>query len=139
MNLTILCYEDWARTSPAETARFSQGSYLEYEDVRRFTVPEQVCAVLPHPQPAALYKPVTSSPVPALIISNQADPQNPPENVAGAKARYPNSLVVVAPGQGHGYTGFDCRDRFISAFIERGTTEGLDTSCLQKEPLPPFP
>lgn len=40
-------------TDPAETARFSQGSYLSYEDVRRFTTPEQVCAKMRCPQVAA--------------------------------------------------------------------------------------
>lgn len=139
MNLTIHCYEDWASKRPAETALFSQGSYLRYEDMRRYTVPEEVCAVMPHPQPDALYQPLTISPVPVLIISNQADPQNPPENISGARDHYPNSLTVIAPGQGHGYLGFACRDTFISAFIERGTTDGLDTSCLQNEPLPSFP
>jgi hypothetical protein len=138
MNLTILCHEDWARTRPAETAQLSAGSYMGYEHVRRITVPEQICALIPRPQPAALYEPVTSSPVPVLIISNEADPQNPPENVAGAKDHYPNSLTLVAPGQGHGYSGFDCRDRIIADFIETGTTQGLNSDCLQLEPLPPF-
>ena len=138
MNLTILCNEDWAKMRPAETAQFSQGSYMGYEDVRRFAVPEQVCARMPQPQPEALYQPVTVSPVPVLIITNQADPGNPQENVADAKAHYPNSLNGVAPGQGHGYTGIDCRDGFISAFIESGSVERLDTSCLKDVQLPAF-
>ncbi|HEX7974127.1 MAG TPA: alpha/beta hydrolase, partial [Anaerolineales bacterium] len=138
MNLTILCYEDWAKMRPAETTQLSQGSYMGYEDVRRFAVPEQVCARMPQPQPEALYRPVTVSSVPVLIITNQADPGNPQENVAGAKDHYPNSLNVVAPGQGHGYTGIDCRDRFLSAFIESGSVEGLNTSCLKDVQLPAF-
>jgi hypothetical protein len=59
--------------------------------------------------------------------------------VAGARDRYPNSLTVIAPGQDHGDTGIPCRDRFIAAFIDSGSTAGLDTGCLQEEPLPPFP
>ena len=55
------------------------------------------------------------------------------------RERFPNSLTVVAPGQEHSYPGIDCRAPFISAFIERGTTGGLDTSCLAEVPLPPFP
>lgn len=139
MNLTILCNEEWARMRPEEIARFSQGTYLRYEDVRLYTVPEKICAIMPRPQPEALYQPLTASTVPVLIISNQADPQNPPENVAGAVEHYPNSLTLIAPGQGHGYSGIPCRDTFISAFIESGTTKGLDPSCLQIEPLPPIP
>ena len=37
MNLTILCHEDWARMRREETAQFSTGSYMGYEDVRRFS------------------------------------------------------------------------------------------------------
>ena len=123
---------------PDETAQFSQGSFMSYENVRHYTVPEKICALMPRPRPVALHQPLTTSSVPVLIIIDQADPQNPLENVAGAKEHYPNSLTVVAPGQGHGYLGIPCRDTFISAFIERGTTDGLDASCLEKEPLPPF-
>lgn len=138
MNLTILCHEDWARLSPTETAQFSSESYLSYEDIRKFSVPEEVCAVIPRPQPSALYQTVKPSSKPVLLITNQADPQNPLENIADAKEHYPNSLTVVAPGQGHGYDGLDCRDQFVSAFIEKGTTKELDTDCLQQVLLPAF-
>jgi pimeloyl-ACP methyl ester carboxylesterase len=138
MNMTILCHEDWARLRPTETAQFSSGSYLNYEDIRRFTVPEELCAVMPRPESAALHRGENSSSIPVLLISNEADPQNPSENVADAKEHYPNSLTVVAPAQGHGYTGLDCRDLIISAFIETGTTKDLDTGCLQQVPLPAF-
>ncbi len=51
MNLTILCHEDWAKMGREETTRLSAGSYMGYEDVRRFTVPESsLCA---DPSPAA--------------------------------------------------------------------------------------
>jgi pimeloyl-ACP methyl ester carboxylesterase len=138
MNLTILCHEDWAKLRPEETARSSERSYLTYADARRITVPEEVCASIPRPVPSALHKPLGTAPVPVLIISNEADPQNAPENVAGAKEHYPNSLVLVAPGQGHGYTGIACRERIIASFIEEGSIEGVNADCLQQEPLPPF-
>ena len=86
----------------------------------------------------ALYRPLTTSAAPVLIIDNQADPQNPPENVAGAKEHFPNSLTLIAPGQGHGYTGFACRNQIIADFIASGSTQGLKTGCLQQVPLPPF-
>jgi len=139
MRLTILCHEDWARLDPAETAQFSSGAYLNYEDIRRLIqLPEEVCDIVPQPARSALYRAVKPSAVPVLLITNEADPQNPLENVADAKVHYPNSLTVVAPGQGHGYTGLECREQFISAFIETGTTKVLDTSCLQQVPLPTF-
>ena len=138
MNLTILCYEDWAKIRPAETTAASAGSYLKYDDVRALTVPEDICAVMPRPKAEALYGPLTNSSVPVLFFNGEADPQDPPENVAGAKQRYPNSLSLVAPGQAHGFTGIPCRASIVADFIARGSVEGLATDCLEQVALPPF-
>jgi pimeloyl-ACP methyl ester carboxylesterase len=138
MNLTILCHEDWAKTRQAETTALSSGSYLRYSDVRALTVPEDICAAMPQPEVAALYGPVTDSSVPVLLVNGEADPQDPPENVAGANQRYPNSLTLVAPGQGHGYTGISCRASIIADFIADGSVSGLSTECLEQVALPAF-
>jgi hypothetical protein len=138
MNMTILCNEDWARMDPSETAQFASGSYLNYEDVRRYTVPEAVCALFTPPEDAAIKYTYNPSMVPVLLINNQADFQNPLENLADANEHYPNSLTVIAPAQGHGYTGMECRVQFVTAFIDTGTTEGLDTGCLEHVSVPPF-
>lgn len=47
-------------------------------------------------------------------------------------------LRSLPRAQGCGYTGLDCRDQFVSAFIETGTTRDSDTGCLQRVPLPAF-
>lgn len=44
----------------------------------------------------------------------------------------------LTAGQGHGYTGMECREQFVSAFIDTGTTKDLDTNCLRHVPLPLF-
>jgi pimeloyl-ACP methyl ester carboxylesterase len=138
MNLTILCYEDWAKIRRAETVEASAESYLTYDDVRALTVPENICATIPQPKPQALYGPLADSSVPVLFFNGEADPQDPPENVAIAKQRYPNSLSLVAPGQAHGFTGIPCRDLIVADFIERGSVDGLSTQCLEQVALPAF-
>ncbi|RPI91866.1 MAG: alpha/beta fold hydrolase [Chloroflexi bacterium] len=138
MNLTILCYEDWAKMRPAEIAETSAGSYLKYDDVRALTVPEDICAEMPRPRPEALYGPLTNSSVPVLFFNGEADPQDPPENVADANQRYPNSLILIAPGQAHGFTGIPCRDSIVADFIEHGLVDGLSTQCLEQVALPTF-
>jgi pimeloyl-ACP methyl ester carboxylesterase len=138
MNLTILCHEDWAVLRRAETEAHGVGSYMRYADARAVVAPEAICAVMPRPQPEAIYGPLASSLVPVLFLTGEADPQDPEANVAAAKYRYPNSRVLVAPGQAHSYTGISCRASIIEDFIARGTTEGLDSECLANEPLPPF-
>jgi pimeloyl-ACP methyl ester carboxylesterase len=138
MNLTILCSEDWAKLRPAETTAVSGGSYLRYNDIRALTVPENLCGVMPRPKAAALYGPVAGSNVPVLLINGQADPQDPPANVAGAKQHYPNSLTLVAPGQAHVSTGVFCRFTIFIAFVERASLANLPTACLDQVVLPPF-
>jgi pimeloyl-ACP methyl ester carboxylesterase len=138
MNLTILCYEDWAKDRPAETIAASARSYLTYDDIQALAVPANICAVMPQPKAEALYGPLANSSVPVLLFNGEADPQNPPENVAGAKQRYPNSLSLVAPGQAHGFTGIPCRASILADFIARGSVEGLSTECLEEVALPPF-
>lgn len=138
MNLVILCHEDWAQIHQTDTDVFSESSYLDYADVRTLTLPEEICAVIPEPQPGALYAHTVGSPVSMLILNGEADPQDPPENVADAKKFYPNSVVLVAPGQGHGYTGINCRAQIISDFISRGTMVGVQTGCLEQVELPDF-
>jgi pimeloyl-ACP methyl ester carboxylesterase len=138
MSLNILCHEEWAQIHPAETTAAATGSYLTYGDVRELTVLEDICVNMPPPKPEALYGAPTSSSVPVLLFNGEADPQDPPENVAAAKQFYPNSLSLVAPGQGHGFTGIPCRASIVADFIERGSIEGLDPGCLENVPLPAF-
>jgi hypothetical protein len=71
-----------------------------------------------------------------LFFNGEADPQNPPENVAGAKQRYPNSLSLVAPGQAHGFTGIPCRASIVADFIARGSVSGVQAECLEQVELP---
>jgi pimeloyl-ACP methyl ester carboxylesterase len=138
MNLTILCHEDWAKNRPTETTAASAGSYLKYDDIQALAAPANICAAMPQPKAEALYGPVINSSVPVLFFNGEVDPQNPPENVAGAKQRYPNSLSLVAPGQAHGFTGIPCRASIMADFIARGSVEGLVSDCLKQVELPPF-
>jgi len=44
-----------------------------------------------------------------------------------------HSLHVIVPHGGHGFNGLnglDCIDNPVVSFINRGTTTGLDTSCV---------
>jgi hypothetical protein len=137
MNLTILCQEEWAKMRPAEIAQTSADSYLTYSDIRALTVPEEICAVLPAPKEEAVdYGPLKKSSVPILLINGEMDPQDPPENVAGAEERYPNSQTVVAHGESHGFIGIPCHASIVADFIAKGSTAGLQTDCLGQVDLP---
>ena len=134
MSMTILCHEPWARMRVEETERAGAGSYMGYADVRNLTVPEVLCPVMPRPPAAAIYAPLATSSAPVLFLNGEADPQDGPATVAAAKAHYPNSLTLIAPGQSHNYTGISCRASIIAHFIAEGSSKGLDGTCLQMPP-----
>jgi pimeloyl-ACP methyl ester carboxylesterase len=137
MNLTILCHEPWARLDATETTRAAQRSYLSYDDVRALTVPEGVCAAVPRPAPAAIYADPVPVPVPVLFINGDADPQDPPGNVAPAAGTYPGGLVLTAAGESHQFVDTGCLSEVIGAFIDRPSTRAMST-CLARPPALPF-
>jgi len=72
--------------------------------------------------------------VPALILTGQWDPVTPPVYGDTAARYLPNSLHLVIPHGGHGFgglDGLDCVQNLITDFVERGTTSGLETSCVK--------
>ncbi len=89
--------------------------------------------------PANDAEPVRSS-VPILLLVGEADPQDPPDNVVDSGRTMPESLTVVVPGHGHGVAHRGCLPDVIAAFLEAGTTRGLDTSCATSGgvPVPAF-
>jgi hypothetical protein len=44
----------------------------------------------------------------------------------------------TAPFTGHGVVGTGCGQRLIQQFIEQGSADGLDASCLESLERPPF-
>lgn len=76
--------------------------------------------------------------VPALILSGEEDPITPPEYGAMADAALPDSLHLIAGGQGHGVIGRGCIPRLAAEFIDSGELIDLDTSCVNRLTHLPF-
>lgn len=132
MNLSVLCSEDvpfLPEEEPGEHDYLSQG----FEELRAY------CSVWPNqPIPVESFKPQPLD-VPALLLSGEADPVTPPENAEQAVQFLPNSLSIVVPGTGHNVLYRGCLPRLVRDFVESGSVEGLDASCVnQIQPLPFF-
>ena len=79
------------------------------------------------------------SEVPVLLLSGGNDPVTPPASAEQAKVGLRNSLHITLENLGHGQLGAPCMDRVMAQFLERGSVEGLDTSCtLKARPMPFF-
>ena len=79
------------------------------------------------------FEPVRSN-VPVLITTGRLDPVTPPLYGDRVAKSMPNSLHVVVPSGGHGFSGLQnvsCIDDLIANFVITGSVKGLDTSCVR--------
>lgn len=138
MSWTIKCNESWARFSPAEVEKAATGSYLLALELGAARQQELVCAALPKTDPNDGGLSRVRSGAPVLLLNGEADPQDPPANVANAEKELTDSLRVTVPGQGHGVIQFEGMDKLAATFVNQGTTRGLDISFVKDILIPPF-
>jgi len=135
MQLSVMCAEDAPRIAPGDVERASAGSVFARHLQTSLL---KACEFWPRGQvPADYYEPVVSA-VPALVLSGDVDPVTPPSWGESVAAHLANSRHIVAPATGHGVLGTGCGQRLIQAFYDRGSVEGLDTSCVERLKRPPF-
>lgn len=138
MFLSVTCAEDVPFIAPEAIAPALANTYLgDY----RVAMQVAACKVWPRGEvPADFHDPVKST-VPALILSGSYDPVTPPQWAEAALPTLPHARHVLIPASHHGDGGLshhECMQGLITTFIERGTADGLDTSCIQTMQPPPF-
>jgi pimeloyl-ACP methyl ester carboxylesterase len=141
MGYPIQCGELWAARRPQ--AMSTQRAAFEYHtDLQTAQWWQYVCPLIPKPPAAAVgQQQLTVSRVPVLAFNGEADPQDPPRNMAGAQRFWPNSREVAVPGQGHDTNGViwaACLDPLTQKFVEQASAAHLDTSCLAGVPTAPY-
>jgi pimeloyl-ACP methyl ester carboxylesterase len=140
MTEEIFCSEAWARFDPAEVARDGAGSYLLDTELADATAEAALCPYLPKGVvPVDDTAPLRTS-VPILWLAGDGDPQDPPANLTAVPAQEPNSRIVVMPAQEHVVGHLGCGPAVIAAFLNAGTANGLDTTCIAAgaAPTPAF-
>jgi pimeloyl-ACP methyl ester carboxylesterase len=132
MRFSVICAEDVPYFDKEESTPGYLGDFF----TRTF---ETICKTWPIAQLPEDFKQPVYSTAPALLLSGEADPVTPPANGELAAQSLPNSLQIVVPGQGHIVIYRGCIPKIAAAFIENGSTKGLDTACVQDiEPMPIF-
>ena len=136
----IMCSEAWARFDPVEVARAGAGSYALPAELAKAASMATLCRLLPRGVVPADDASAVRTTVPVLWITGDGDPQDPPANLTGVPAQQPNARVVVMPAQEHVVGHLGCGPAVIAAFVEAGTVNGLDTSCIAQgaAPAPAF-
>jgi pimeloyl-ACP methyl ester carboxylesterase len=135
MQLSVVCTEDAPRIAPGETDRVSLGTLFGR---RLLSSQLAACEFWPRGElPADFYEPVRSN-VPALVLSGDVDPITPPSWGEAVAGQLTHATHLTAPFTGHGVVNTGCGQSIVRRFIEKGSAEGLDASCLESLRRPPF-
>ncbi len=141
MEHVIRCSEKWAAFDPAEVARLGESSYLKGFDLWLSQNQASACQYTPRGETPEGMEPQPGSQVPVLILNGEVDPIDPPGNMAGAKALFPNSAALVLSYQGHSISDMGaaiCMWSIEDEFIQTGSAAGLHTGCLKNIQPPDF-
>jgi len=131
MYLSVTCAEDLPWIKSREGERNAEHTFLGDYRLRQ---QRAACTLWPRGEIPKDYAKPTRSSVPALILTGQWDPVTPPVYGDTVAKHLANSLHVVVPHGGHGFNGLDglaCIQQLIAEFVDRGTTNGLDRSCVK--------
>jgi len=136
--LSITCSEDVAWFSEDDARVHDRGSALgDFRTAAQLGA----CSAWPKTEiPADFREPVRTD-LPVLIVDGELDPVTPPRFARDAVKHMPNALLVVIPRAHHGWDGLtheECLETLLNRFLETGTTEGLDPSCVKTMQRPPF-
>ena len=134
MHFSVLCAEDIDRVSAEQIDTLTAATFLGDHLISGYVA---VCREWPHTElPPSFWEPVPST-VPALLFSGSRDPVTPPSGGDAVAAHLSKSLHIVVPGAGHLLFG-PCFDEIEAQFLETGTIEGLDVSCIEERPPTAF-
>lgn len=138
MFLSVTCAEDIPFMEPEEIEAAVAGTYLGDYRVR---MQQEACEHWVRGEiPAGFHDPVLSD-APVLLVSGPYDPVTPPSWAEEVAEHLPNGHHLVIP-QGHhgpfGLSNLDCFVQLQADFLDRGSAQGLDTSCVETMERPPF-
>ena len=136
MGYSVQCAEDLPFFTSEEATLAGEGTYLG--DMISVGL-RAICETWPRGDVPADFKDPVQSDLPVLLLSGEHDPVTPPVYAELAAETLPNSLHLIAPGQGHNVILRGCIPDLAETFLANGALDGLETDCVSKiEPFPFF-
>ncbi|MBC7985763.1 MAG: alpha/beta hydrolase [Sphingomonadaceae bacterium] len=131
--LSATCSESVLRIRPEEIAEATAGKFIGDHRLRGQL---DACGEWPASDiPPAFFDHQTRS-IPTLLLSGNLDPVTPPSLGEELRRWLPNSLHLVGAGA---HTASDeCTEAIRRRIFAAGSVQGLDTSCIAEQRLPPF-
>lgn len=135
MHLSVICAEDWPLVQKATEGGVKRVGLYGDELIKDH---RNMCSVWSRGAiPADFHSPVKSD-VPILLLSGGIDPATPPRHAEAVLPGLSRAKHVVAPNIGHGVSAQGCAPDLIKRFVEEGSVDKVDGSCLNKLPRPVF-
>ena len=133
MQFSVICSEDTPFITDEEIKSTSANSF--YGDARvRPTI--KACSEWPRAKVDASFLEPVKSDVPVLLVSGALDPVTPPWLAETVAKTLTHSRLVVIPNATH--NSYECVENLVAEFIDKGTADRLDASCVEKIKRPPF-
>jgi pimeloyl-ACP methyl ester carboxylesterase len=135
---SVVCPEETSRLEPEEVIAAAQGTFLG-----TYTSDEYIAACQEWGLPVHPGHPIEAQTfnIPALVITGDQDPATPPQYGREIVSHFEGGLHINVPHMGHGGStvqNAECLDQILADFVDRGTTEGLDTTCVETIRPHPF-
>jgi pimeloyl-ACP methyl ester carboxylesterase len=134
MYFTVTCSEGARFITEADLARETTGTFMGDSRVR---IHMDACNDWPRGDIPASFIELVKSDLPVLLIAGEADAASGPWFPEAAVKLFPNGRLVKIRYFGHQF-GDPCTKAIFSAFIEKGSAAGLDTSCTDSIRRPAF-
>jgi pimeloyl-ACP methyl ester carboxylesterase len=133
MHLSVVCSESIPFITEEEIRRETAGTFYGEARIRAY---QRACGLWQKGDIPPGFREAKKLDVPVLMISGDFDPVTPPYVGASALAQYAQGKQVVVHNGTH--SNNECTERLTAEFFDRGTWQGLDTSCVDQVQRLPF-
>ena len=133
MSFSVICAEDTPFITEEEVKATSANSF--YGDARVRPTMKACAEWTAAKVPNTFLDPVKSD-LPVLLVSGALDPVTPPWLAQEVAKTLTHSKLVIIPNATH--SSYECVENLVADFIDKGTTEGLEASCVDQIKRPPF-
>jgi pimeloyl-ACP methyl ester carboxylesterase len=133
MHLSVVCSESIPFINEDEIKRETAGTFYGEARIRAY---QRACGLWQKGDVPASFRDTKKLDVPVLMISGDLDPVTPPFVGAAALAQYTQGKQIVVHNGTH--SSYECTERLMAEFFDRGTWQGLDTTCVDQVQRLPF-
>ena len=131
---SVTCAEDIPFIDPAEVPARTANTFLGDYRVRQQTA---ACGVWPRARIEPGHREAVHTDIPVLVINGERDPVTPPDFGKRLTTAMTHAVRIEVPYGTHN-SDDPCTDGIQREFIEKGSGDGLDLSCVSKIQPPKF-